>query len=182
MIRTFGGSEIRHAESCVRLHNPYEAHRRERPAAEQQLCSNEDIPLHLLDPPPKGLGLRWPVHGISIEPNHYRVGKQSLYILFYPLCALSDQLHARAGTGGAGLGDGCNVPAVGTEQAIRLPRVHQCDTTNRTAGNLAAVTTDEGTGIALPVEKQQDTGPAADSVLNGPNERLAQHRAATMLP
>jgi hypothetical protein len=122
------------------------------------------------------------VHGISIEPNHYRVGKQSLYILFYPLCALSDQLHARAGTGGAGLGDGCYVPAVGTEQAIRLPRVHQCDTTNRTAGNLAAVTTDEGTGIALPVEKQQDTGPAADSVLNGPNERLAQHRAATMLP
>jgi hypothetical protein len=46
---------------------------------------------------------------------------------------------------------------------------------------LAAVTTDEGTGIALPVEKQQDAGPATDRLLDGPNERLAQHRAATMI-
>jgi hypothetical protein len=49
-----------------------------------------------------------------------------------------------------------------------------------TAGNLAAVTTDEGAGITLPVEKQQDAGPATDRPLDGPNERLAQHCAATM--
>jgi hypothetical protein len=64
---------------------------------------------------------------------------------------------------------------------IRLPRVHQCHTTSRTAGNLAAVTTDEGTGIALPVEKQQDAGPTTDRLPDGPNERLAQHRAAIMI-
>jgi hypothetical protein len=54
------------------------------------LCPDEDIPILLLDPPPEGLGLRRPPHGISIEPNHCRVRKQSPYILFYPLCALSD--------------------------------------------------------------------------------------------
>ena len=167
MIGTFGGSEIRHAESCVRLHNPNEAHRRERPTPQQQLCSDDDIPLSLLDPPPEGLGLRWLPHGISIEPNHCRVRKQSLRILFHPLCALPDQLHARAGTGDTGLGDGRNVSAVGTEQTTCLSRVHQRHTTGRTAGNLAAVTTDEGAGIALPVEKQQDTGPATDRLPDG---------------
>ena len=70
MIGTFGGSEIRHAESCVRPHNPNEAHRRERSAPQQQLCSDDDIPPPFLDPPPEGLGLRWSPHGISIEPNH----------------------------------------------------------------------------------------------------------------
>ena len=135
----------------------------------------------LLDLPPEGFSLRRSPHGISIEPNHRRVRKQSLRILFHPLCALPNQLHARAGTGGAGLGEGCTIPAVGTEQATRLPRVHQRDTTGRTAGNLAAVTTDEGAGIALPIEKQQDAGPATDRLPHGPNERPAQYRAATML-
>jgi hypothetical protein len=109
------------------------------------------------------------------------VRKQSLRILFHPLCAFPDQLYARAGTGDAGLGDGCNVPAVGTEETTRLPRVHQRHATGRTAGNLAAVTTDEGAGIALPVEKQQDAGPATDRLLDGSNERMAQHCAATVL-
>ena len=63
-----------------------------------------------------------------------------------------------------------------------LPGVHQCYATGGTAGNLAAVTTDEGAGITLPVEKQQDTGPATNRLLYSPNERLAQHRAVTMVP
>jgi hypothetical protein len=45
---------------------------------------------------------------------------------------------------------------------------------------MATVPTDEGAGIALPIEKQQDARPAADRVPDGPNERLTQHRAATM--
>jgi hypothetical protein len=48
-----------------------------------------------------------------------------------------------------------------------LPRIHQRHTAGRTARNLAAVTTDEGAGIALPVEKQQDTGPASDRLPDG---------------
>jgi hypothetical protein len=46
---------------------------------------------------------------------------------------------------------------------------------------LAAVTTDEGAGIALPVEKQQDASPATNRLLDGPNERLAQHRTTNMI-
>jgi hypothetical protein len=110
------------------------------------------------------------------------VGKQSLRILFHSLCALSDKLHVRTGTGNAGLGKGCNLPAVGTEQATRLPRVHQRYPTDRTAGNLAAITTDKGAGIALPVEKQQGAGPATDCLLDGPNERQAQYRTVAMIP
>jgi hypothetical protein len=108
--------------------------------------------------------------------------EQSLRILFHTLCAFPDELHARAGTTNAGLGEGCNVPAVGTEQTTSLPRVHQRHATDKTAGNLAAVTTDKGAGIALPIEKQQDASPATDRLLDGPNERLAQHCTATMIP
>jgi hypothetical protein len=75
VIGTFGGSEIRHAEACVRLYNSNETHRRERPTPQQQLCSDDDIPLPLLNPPPQNLGLRRFPHGISIEPNHCRMGK-----------------------------------------------------------------------------------------------------------
>jgi hypothetical protein len=62
-----------------------------------------------------------------------------------------------------------------------LPGIHQRDTTGKTAGNLAAVTTDQGPGIALPIEKQQDTGPATDRLPDGLNERLAQDRTATII-
>jgi hypothetical protein len=62
-----------------------------------------------------------------------------------------------------------------------LPGVHQRDTTGETAGNLAAVTTDQGTGIALPIEKQQDTGPATDRLPDGLKERVAQYRTTTMI-
>jgi hypothetical protein len=148
---------------------------------QQQLCSDDDIPLTLLDPSPDGLSLRWSSHGISVNPNYCRVREQSFRIFFHPLCALPNYLHPRTGTGDTGLGDGRTISAVGTEQATCLPGVHQRDTTGKTAGNLAAVTTDQGTGIALPIEKQQDTGPATDRPPDGLKERVAQYRTATMI-
>src|SRR5688572_28358947 len=62
-----------------------------------------------------------------------------------------------------------------------MSRIHQCDTACRTAGNMSAVTTDEGAGVSFPVEKQQYTAPATDRLLDGQNERLAQYRSANMI-
>jgi hypothetical protein len=62
-----------------------------------------------------------------------------------------------------------------------LPGVHQRDATGKTARNLATVTTDQGTGIALPIQKQQDTGPATDRLPDGLKERVAQYCTATMI-
>jgi hypothetical protein len=45
---------------------------------------------------------------------------------------------------------------------------------------LAAVTTDKCTGIALPVEKQEDAGLAIDCLFDGSNEWLAQHGTSAM--
>jgi hypothetical protein len=46
---------------------------------------------------------------------------------------------------------------------------------------MTTVTTDEGAGIALPVEKQQNASPTTERQLDCPNERLAQHRSTTMI-
>jgi hypothetical protein len=80
----------------IRLHNPDETHGRKRPAPQQQLRPDDDIPFPLVNLPPKGLGLRWFPHGISIEPDHCCVGKQSLRLLFNPLRTFPNQLHPRA--------------------------------------------------------------------------------------
>ena len=162
VIGTFGGSEIRQAESRVRLYNSNETHRRERPTPQCQLCSDNDIAFPLLNPAPEDLGLcRFP-HGISIEPNHCRMGKQSSHIFFHPLRALPNQPHARTGAGSAGLGNRYSATAVGTEQTSCLPRIHQRHATGRTPRNMTTVTTDEGAGIALPVEKQQNASPTTE--------------------
>jgi len=63
----------------------------------------------------------------------------------------------------------------------RLPRIHQRYATGGTAGDLPTVTTDEGAGIALAVEKQQHAGPATDRFPDSSHERLAQYGAPTII-
>jgi len=173
VVGAFGRPEVRKTEPRICLYDTDKTDRRDQTIPQNQLSSDEDIPLSPLNPMPDRSGLRRPSHCLSIDAQYPRRGKPSADLLFDPFRTLSDRLQPRSATGGAEIGYRIRRPAIVTRQQVFLPRIGEGDGTRCTARHHPTVPTNQGPGITFSVEKQEHAGVTTQGLTDG----LVQERA-----